>query len=188
MREISASQYVIREIDPALGDEVAGLEIVHFSGVTALAERRELALRFEPKDSSPAWVGTFAPGYEGKVAISTFLPFGDDAPECLVIASGQGFIISATEPMSWLALDQPFPITFARKLRDYEFVIVADMDSVTALGAKRVVWSALDIADGELFVDEVSREGVRGRGWNAAWGEFRPFILDLATGANMQPS
>lgn len=183
-QHLTTTLYTVTLIDSSCYGE-DDVNVVHFSGVTSMADRRELTLRFEPKGVHPTWIGTFTAGYAGKVAITDVLPFEDGAPECLVVSAGQGFVVSTVEPRSWLALHRPFPITFAQTVKEHGFVVLADMTSVTALAASRVLWAALDIADGELHIEDVGTAGVRGRGWSAPRHEFRPFLLDLETGEHI---
>lgn len=159
-------------------------DVVHFSGVTSIADDPRLVLRFESIDESfSPWIGTFNPGYHADFAVTDVIPFGPDAAECLVVSAGQGFVVTPEDRRKWLALQRPFPITFAEYIEGCQFVLIADMASLSAFASDRVIWSALDLADGELVVDGVDRDSVRGRGWHAPDQDFRRFRIDLATGA-----
>jgi hypothetical protein len=187
MKNLTTQLFTAETVDPSVLD-TPGLDVVHFSGVSDVADDERLVVRFSPTDHTvSSWIGAFTPGYRADFALSDVVPFEAESAACLVVSSGQGFVVNVVDHKNWLALDRPFPITFAQYVDEHRFVVVADLVSVTALTADRVVWAALNLGDGELIVDEVGQETVRGRGWNAPNQKFLRFLLDLETGTALAP-
>jgi hypothetical protein len=187
MKNLTTQLFTAETVDTSVLD-TPGVDVVHFSGVSDVAEDQKLVVRFAPNDQAIApWIGAFTPGYRADFALSDVVQFEENSAACLVISSGQGFVVNVVDRKNWLALDRPFPITFAQYVDEHRFVVVADLASVTALTADRVVWAALNLGDGELIVDGVEQETVRGRGWNAPNQKLRRFVLDLATGTALAP-
>lgn len=182
MMEVRTSRYFAT---PLQVDRIQSrADAVHFSGVTDMADQPGLIVRFDPVgDDFTPWFGRFNPGYPNAYAASTIVALMPGEDHALVVSGGQGYVLNVPKRREWLALQRPFPITFAQGVEPYGFAVVADMTSVTALRADSVVWSALDLGDGEVIVDRITESLLVGRGWHAASQEMRPFVLDLRTGA-----
>lgn len=145
----------------------------------------------EPPDAE-RWIGVFGNGPVGVLSVT--LPF-PDGTNLLVVARGQGYVVDARRRR--LQRKTPWDCAFTTLLvPERDFLLAADSAELWAVhslhdryatvethGWSSKGWVPLPrephrLADNGLLVDEVTRDGVRGRGcWPDGWWEFE---LDFA--------
>lgn len=76
--------------------------LIHFSGVTSIADRKPLIVEVTPYEGSP-WTGLFNRNTEYFEAVNGIYSF-PDPNVILVVSGGQGYLVDVHDPSDWEAI------------------------------------------------------------------------------------
>jgi len=139
-----------------------------------------LFVRVEPH-AAPAWTGAFDTDAPGCFLTGIYgLPPGDDV---LVVASGEGYVVSAYDPANWYSTPVA-PVRGVRRVEGAPLVVLWDFQDLAVLGPDGVQWTRREFATDDLEVTRAADGTIEGTLWRTWFGErdHRPFKLDAATG------
>lgn len=138
-----------------------------------------LLVRITPP-SAPAWVGSFARGFDTDDLVTGVYGWPDGI-SVGVVSAGYGYVVRASEPKSWARL-QPMPITDVRVMPEHKLVIVADFTHIFAYGAEKSMWKSERISWDGITITQVATNHVFGIAWDASEDKEVEFALDVRTG------
>jgi hypothetical protein len=174
--------YDIRECSEYPGTGPIKVPVHYFPTPSARPEHSGVWVEVHPLGCSP-WLGVFAHGYSHGSAgpgISKVLSTPDSERVC-VISGGGAYIVRANNPADWSEIPI-LPITEARLVREYGFMLFADFSRLTAWGANGMVWQTQLAFDG-LRITTMDRDLIKGYGYDPASATDAPFSVNTRTGS-----
>jgi hypothetical protein len=163
-------------------------DVVEFSASGVLPHREYAArssavgswlhVRVEPSGGAP-WTGAFKLSDGQSVALYG-MPSGE---ELLVVAGGDGYVVSTANPDRWYR-PPIMPVCGVRRVIGCSIVLLWDSQNLIACGREGVLWEAERLGDDELAVERADQSGVIGSAWRGgAPGTGRvDFVIEPMTG------
>jgi hypothetical protein len=139
-----------------------------------------LLVKISPGDDAPAWVGSFARGFETNDLVTGIYGWPDGV-SIGVVSAGYGYVVRASGPKGWTRL-QPMPITDVRVLPEHKLIIVADFTHIFAYGAEKSMWKTERLSWDGITITKVGTNHVFGLAWDGTADKEVEFVLDVRTG------
>lgn len=137
-----------------------------------------LLLKIFPEKKDP-WVATFAKGRGGLSGV-----FSMPNPEKIcVVSSGVGYIVSASEPLSWEKVEA-FKIVDVRLIPRHNLVAFVDADrtEIVSYNAHGIAWHTKQIGLDGLRITQVTENEILGKYWDIRSDSDMEFSVNLETG------
>jgi hypothetical protein len=133
--------------------------------------------------SSP-WLGVFAFGYNDSTGpgITKVLSTPDPRRVC-VISGGGAYVVKVDNPGEWTKIPI-LPVTYARALPEYGFLLLAGFSELAAWGASGTVWRTRFHFDG-LRIMKIGSDAIEGYGYDPAFAADVPFSVNTRTGSHL---
>ncbi|MGH9535313.1 MAG: hypothetical protein ACRD2E_10670 [Terriglobales bacterium] len=162
--------------DPDLASCPAPLRFAPLDGATG----SPLLLEFGP-DNGPRWQGAFAGEPSGRYRTAV-VGCADPNTAC-VVSNGRAYLVDVSAPARFEVLPI-LPVTCVATGPLHELVALASCTDVIAIGSGGVIWRARGVSKDGIRSLRVDPDGVRGRAWSPAAGEF-DFALAPPSGLRM---
>ena len=135
-----------------------------------------LNLRVRLLDGS-TWIGSFEPGVEG---ISGLYATPSESIFCVVVR-GQGYWIPVGSPKDYQMIPS-FPIKKIIAVPQSEVMVFVDYVRLVAFNENGLIWQTGSISWDGLQVNEVTKDMIKGTGWDAPNNQEVEFFVDVSNG------
>jgi hypothetical protein len=163
--------------------ESPALERLHFyyPGASTQGGRDGLLVEVRPHDGEP-WIGTFAFGQIAPKGATGMFTMPNPHQLC-VVATGEGYIVSASSPAVW-ELVRAKPVIDVRLIRAQGLVVFATFTELVAYGSAGVKWRTKRLSWDNLKITEVTDACIKGEFWDIRSESMASFEVDLVTGSH----
>lgn len=141
--------------------------------------RDGMPVRITPDNGAP-WIGIFAfattdgSGYRQIASC----PHPD---QLCVVAGGAAYVVNVRETSTWWEVT-PLYVGDVRQVVDRRILLFADSVSLLAWGENGLLWKTTPLAMDRVAIDEVGRDFVSGRGWDASIPGYIQYRVRLDDG------
>lgn len=123
------------------------------------------------------WIGEFEAGPEGLTGI-----FATPCPDSLCVVNvGQGYLVPTLAPNRFQVIPT-LPIKVVRRVPEASILLFVDYTRLSAVGVDGLLWETPRISWDGIRLVEVSRDRVRGIGWDSPANNEVEFSVDIQTG------
>jgi len=159
----------------------ATLPHYYYPGASTEGGRDGILVKVHP-ERGQAWLGTFAFGQFTPKGVSGIFTLPDPERLC-VVSCGEGYIVTATMPTVWEAV-QATPIIDVRPIHAQGIIVFADYTTLVAYGKTGIKWKTKRLTWDSLKITEVTDTLLKGEFWDIRSEAMTSFVVDLATGAH----
>jgi hypothetical protein len=173
--------YNVHECPELPGSGPFNVPLYYFPELGTRPEHDGVWIEVCPLGGSP-WLGVFA--FSGLMRLPGFskvLSTPDPSRVC-VISGGAGYVVKADDPVEWVRIPL-LPITEARSVPEYGYLLVADFSNLAAWDLSGEKWRTQFHFDG-LRITKMSSEVIEGYGYDPAEGADVPFSVNTRTGSH----
>jgi hypothetical protein len=175
--------YDIRGCPELPGSGQPDVPVHYFPSLSTRPEHDGVWVEVCPSGGSP-WLGVFAFGFNGDSTgpgITKVLSTPDPGRVC-VISGGGAYLVKADNPVEWAKIPM-LPITQARSVPEYGFLLLANFRNLAAWDSSGEVWRTEFHFDG-LRITKMGSDVIEGYGYDPAFNADVPFSVNTRTGSH----